>query len=205
MVAAVVLGVHQAFDRGGGPGEDRCADEPPGDVEAVELLGALARELPGERLLVAGQEVQREPRRLEPDVEAPRVAVDAPQDERWLLGDGRETHHHKTRIAAVGMRRGDHHDPSCPGTGCGPERVDVDRGKPGIAHAEILTCHPSPCTAGARGRASGSDQSATDCGDTPRPVSAAAPQRAAKATASCGSSSAPSANVSPAMNESPQP
>ena len=92
---------------------------------------ALARELPGERLLVGGQQVQREPRRLEPDVEAARAAVDAPEHERWLLRDGREAHHHEARVAAVGMGCGDDDDARRPGAGRGAERVDVDRGKPG--------------------------------------------------------------------------
>ena len=49
-------------------------------------------------------------------------------------------------------------------------------------------------------------QSRATCrGATPRPVNAAAPHRAAKVTASCASRPAPSANVRPAMNESPAP
>ncbi len=67
----------------------------------------------------------------------------------------------------------------------------------------------SRCVGRGRTRASPAclapDYSVTGCGATPRPVSAAAPQRAANATASCASSPAPRANVRPAMNESPQP
>ena len=87
VVAAVVLGVHRALERGGRTVEERRTDEPAGDREPVELLGALARELPGERFLVGGEEVQGEAGRLEPDVEAARAPVDAPENERRLLRD----------------------------------------------------------------------------------------------------------------------
>ena len=134
MVAAVVLGVHRALERRGRPVEERRADEPACDREPVELLGALARELPGERFLVGGEQVQGEAGRLEPDVEAARAPVDAPENERRLLRDRREAHHHEPGVTPVRMRRGDDDDARRPRTRRGADRLDVDGRKLGRTH-----------------------------------------------------------------------
>ena len=189
VVAPVVLGVHRRTRSWRPtPVEHRRPDEPRADRRGRRTsrrpCGRTARRGPPGRQRARGGE----PGRLEPDVEAARAAVDAPEHEGRLLRDRREAHHHEAR------HRG---RPACaavttttPVAQAPVAARIVSTSTEGSARPlihGILTCHQGGCQdlepPGDGGRAAGG-YSATGCGATPRPVRAPAPQRAANATAS---------------------
>src|SRR5579872_3944307 len=105
MVAALVDRVGRAFEMSHSARDQRRFGMTDRRLHLVPFVGKRARELIGDLLLIAGEDVDGEALGFEHRREAARLAVDAEQDQRWIERYGIErTHGHADELVTPSTR-----------------------------------------------------------------------------------------------------
>lgn len=106
VIAAIVLPDFAADKLGDDAAQKRHSGGAFFKVNSGKLIGEWRRELPGKMVLMSLQYVDRKVRRVRKISEAGRLPCQAPEDERWIQGNGRKGIDGHANFAAVGPTGG---------------------------------------------------------------------------------------------------